>query len=300
MTMALDAPAVRAAEQRQAHRFLVAEERQATLVEIRGQRYDARVVDESASGLRVMVSAPLELTLAMQVLVFHEDAWLPAEVVRTQVRDGETIIGLRRLEVKFDPEAIATRDFQMRDLMPAGIFFWLVAAALVAIVVVVVLSPTPEPQVAARRSDTQGFAPTVRADIRSITRSQSAPQPTKPPKPTRRPVVRPQKPQAAKPADVAKPSSKAAPIEPGEASEATPHEPPGKTNGGAGQAPWLAIIADPEVADELELSAEQRHRLDELEQQTPANDLSEAVLEVLTPEQRQRLEQRAADGATAS
>ncbi|MBX9790152.1 MAG: PilZ domain-containing protein [Pirellulales bacterium] len=300
MTTVLDAPAVRAGEQRQAHRFLVAEERQATLVEIRGQRYDARVVDESASGLLVVVFAPLELTIAMQVLVYCEDAWLPAEVVRTQIRDGETIVGLRRLEEEFDPEAIATRDFQIRDLMPAGIFFWLVAAVLVALVVVVVLSPTPEPQVAARRSDTGGFAPTVRADSRSITRSQSVPQPTKHGKPARTPVVRRPKPKATEPADAAKAEPKADPVEPREPSETTPRESPGKTNDGAGRAPWLAIFADPEVADELELSEEQRRRLDELEQQTPADELPEAVLDVLTPEQRQRLEQRAADGAAAS
>ena len=297
MTTILDAPAVRAGEQRQAHRFLVAEERQATLVEIRGQRYDARVVDESAGGLQVVVSAPLELTIAMQVLVFYEDTWLPAEVVRTQVRNGATIVGLRRLEEKFDPEAIATRDFQARDLMPAGVFFWLVAAALVAVVVVVVLLPTPQPQLAARRSQTQSFAPTARADSRSITRSQTVPQSAKP---ARAPVDRPPKPKVTKPADATEPDAKPEQAAPGEGNETKPREAPRSATEGESQSLWLAIFADPEVADELALSEEQRRALKELQQQTPADELPEAMLDVLTPEQRERLERRAAGGSAAS
>jgi hypothetical protein len=54
----------------------------------------------------------------------------------------------------------------------------------------------------------------------------------------------------------------------------------------------LAIVNDPLVANELEISEEQRRLLGAIQQRTPRSELPTAVLEVLTPNQRERWKQR--------
>jgi Spy/CpxP family protein refolding chaperone len=105
--------------------------------------------------------------------------------------------------------------------------------------------------------------------------------------------VRPPKPVIARPAPTAKTDDATSTSEPSVKNRGTPPS-------GARSRPALAILADPQVADELGLSEEQRRALDELQQQTPDDELPEAALEVLTPEQRARFEQREAAGSAAS
>ncbi|MGD9644202.1 MAG: PilZ domain-containing protein [Pirellulales bacterium] len=293
MPEVLDAPAA-CGEQRQAHRFPVVEERQATLVEIRRRRFEARIVDESASGLQIVVTAPIELTLAMQVLVYAGDAWLPAEVVRSEIRTGETIVGLRRLEETFDPDAVSTRDFQLRDLMPAGIFFWLVALALVALVVLVVISPTPEPAPRAVRPSSRPLGASSTSVGRSTMRSSRTVSGSSSPSRSTRPSA------ASRPTPSVTPRSNPV-VEPAGASSAVAASPADRRSSGSSAVRQsnLGVLADPQVATELGLSDEQRRALEELERQTPADQLPAAALEVLTPAQREQLRQRQA-AATAT
>jgi hypothetical protein len=291
----IQSPSASHSEQRRAHRFPVAVGRQLTVVEIAGQRFDGRVVNESASGLQVVVATDCELPLGAILQVLLDDIWLPVEVVHAEIAGDKTVAGLRRLQETFvNDDDVAGRQFILRDLMPAGIFFWLVTAALVGLVVIVVLAPTPEPMHPASRARTQPIATAAPASRRPAT---SAAQLSSSPNGARK-VAGPnrvRKPEQTKPATINR-----RPKKPGAAPDtATPAE---TRNPGENRPrrpieqspPVLSIVDDPKLSAELGLDEAQRRALRKLQEEASGDADDQAALEVLTPQQREAWKQRQA------
>ena len=294
MKQSVQSPSASHSEQRRAHRFPVADERQPTVVDIGGQLFDGRMVNESASGLQVVVATASELPSGSIVQVLLDELWLPAEVVHAEIAGDKTVAGLRRLpETLPGDDAAPASETARRDLMPAGLFFWLVTAALVGLVVVVMLSPTPEPKNPAARAHSQPLATTTPAARRSTTSAtqlgssplgaERVPAPARVRKPEgARPAganLRPKKPNEATPG-ATKPAE---PRTPGAKLPRRPTDP---------SPPVLSIVDDLQLADELGLDEEQRRALRKIQTQTPGDAVDQAALEVLTPEQRERWEKR--------
>ena len=101
-------------EQRQSHRFPVVGERRESLIETAGQLRQARIVNESASGLRVIVSGRLMVVPSTVARLYLDDLWIPVEVIRAEVDGDETIIGFRRLKVTLTPTCLAFFLIQMQ------------------------------------------------------------------------------------------------------------------------------------------------------------------------------------------
>lgn len=299
MKPSVQSPSASHSEQRRAHRFPVAVGRQLTVVEVAGQLFDGRVVNISASGLQVVVASACELPSGTILQVLLDDVLLPAEVVHAEIAGDKTVAGLRRLQETFAADdAAPANETTLRDLMPAGLFFWLVAAALVGLVVMVMLSPTPEPKNPAARVRSQPLATTAPAARRpstgvlplgsSPTDAGRSPAPSRMRKPEgARPTAadrRPAKPDAATFGTAN--SNSATPGEPRTPSAKLPRQP------ADGSLPVLSIFDDPQLADELGLDDAQRRALRKIQEQAPGDAVDQAALEVLTPEQRERWEKR--------
>ena len=303
MKSSVQSPSASHSEQRRAHRFPVAIGRQLTVVEVAGQLFDGRVVNESASGLQVVVATDCELSTGTILQVLLDDVWQPAEVVHAEIAGDKTVAGLRRLQETFAEDLTApATETALRDLMPAGLFFWLVTAALVGLVVVVMLSPTPEPKNPAARVRSQPVATTTPAVRRPST--GALPLSSSPTGVGRSSApARVRKPDGAHPATAdrrpAKPDAT-----PGttNSSSATLAKPRAQTENAPGQSAdgsprLLSFLEDPQVADELKLDESQRRALRKIQEQAPDDAVERAALEVLTPAQREawKLRQAASD-----
>jgi hypothetical protein len=293
----VQSPAASQSEQRRAHRFPVAVGRQLTVVDIGGQMFDGRVVNISASGLQVVVIANRDLPSGTVLQVLVDEVWLPAEVVHAEAAGDRIVMGLRRLQENFaaDDSAPATES-ALRDLMPAGLFFWLVTAALVGLVVVVVLSPTPKPKHPVAQVRTQPVTNTMPASRRSSSGKLSPDSST--PSAGRSPTAgRVRKPDAARPTPTnrppAKPDATTTTNNSNVATPNSPRPPDAKPRQATEQSPSLfTIVDDPEMSADLGLDEDQRRALRKIQEQAPSEAGDQAALEVLTPAQRARWEER--------
>lgn len=302
MKPSVQSPAAGQSEQRRAHRFPVAVGRQLTVVDIGGQLFDGRVVNISASGLQVVVNTDRNFPAGTILQVLLDEVWLPAEVVHAEAAGDRIVMGLRRLQENFaaDDSAPATES-ALRDLMPAGLFFWLVTAALVGLVVMVVLSPTPEPKHPVARVRTQPVSNAMPASRRSsagvLSSGSSSTGAGRSPAASR---VR--KPETARPTATnrrpAKPNAGTAAANSNVATPARPRTPNEQPRQPIGQSPSLiTIVDDPVIAAELGLDEDQRRALRKIQEQALSEPGDQAALEVLTPAQRARWEKRNATSA---
>ena len=298
MKSSVSSPSTSHSEQRRAHRFPVALGRQLTVVDIGGRMFDGRVVNISASGLQVVVATDCELHAGTLLQVLLDDVWLPAEVVHAEIAGDKTVAGLRRLQETFaGDDASPATETALRDLLPAGLFFWLVTAALIGLVVVVILSPTPEPKYPAARVRSQPVATTNPAARRPS--AGALPHGSSPTGAGRTSAsARVRKPDGDRPAAAdrrpAKPDATSGAANSSSTPPAEPHAPTATAPKQAadGSSRFSSLFDDPDVADELELDESQRRALLKIQEQTPGDAVNRAALEVLTPAQRARWEKR--------
>jgi len=263
-------------EQRQSHRFPVVGDRRGSLIEFNGQLAQARVVNESATGLRVIVPGSPNLIASTVVRIYLDELWIPVEVIRAEIDGEETIIGLRRLEVMLIPAASKTFGVRFHGVLRSNLSFYLTTAALLAVVAAVLLMPTPDLAGSRNRAPTDWVTGRPGGSRPAIVARPSSRIPSLPSIPLG---------LSRRPRELASPPPVAGKVKTASGQDATKPE-------NDDQAAELAILNDPLVAEELEISEEQRRLLGAIQRQTPHSELPRAVLEVLTPHQRERWKQR--------
>ena len=102
-------------------------------------------MDESASGLRVHLEEPIDLTPGTFINVYHDDAWMSAGLAHRIDQNGDVILGFGRLDSLIPLPTKTKRVPLYRRIIAPDTIFFVFAGVLMALVAVGVLGYTPPP-----------------------------------------------------------------------------------------------------------------------------------------------------------